>query len=69
MSLPCHFSGKTNQRTEALDAFHPEAEQRVDVCSLVVAPQEVHIFGVLNLVRVRCQMSCKCRATHPHDIP
>ena len=62
-------SSKQHQRTQALHAFHPEAEQRVDVCSLVVAPQEVHIFGVLNLVRVTCQMSCKSRATHPHDIP
>jgi len=33
----------------ALDALDAEPKQGVDVCSLVVAPDEVHVLRVLNL--------------------
>jgi hypothetical protein len=48
------------KRTKALDAFHPETKQRVDVRSLVVAAQQMHIFGVFNLQEERREESSTC---------
>jgi hypothetical protein len=49
--------------TEPLDAFNPEAEQRIDVSSFVIPAEQMHVLGVLDL-DARAPSECPGLARH-----
>lgn len=46
------------RRTEALDALNTEPKQRIDVRSLVIAAQQMHVLGVFDLQAAASQRFC-----------